>query len=98
MEKTIRKLNLADGTTLTNQYKILDEVKSFYGTLFQQDDLDLKENSIPSILKDIKFNKINDPDLGQPISENELAIALKKMKNGKTPGNDGIISEFLKVF
>ena len=52
----------------------------------------------PKLLKNLKFNKIDDSGIGQPISINELVNVLKKMKNGKTPGIDGISSEFLKVF
>ena len=40
----------------------------------------------------------NDPDLGKVITVKELANVLKKMKNGKSPGIDGISVDFLKVF
>ena len=42
--------------------------------------------------------KVSDNKLGEPITVNELTQTLKKMKNNKTPGIDGITAEFLKVF
>ena len=99
IEKTIKKLKLPDGSCLTDQYKILDEVKGFYGSLFQNCDRDSNEKiKISNLLNSVKFNKLTDTDLGQTLSVKELANALKKMKNGKSPGIDGISSEFLKVF
>ena len=40
VEKTIRKLNLHDGTTLVDQTQIMAQIKNFYNNLFKsQDDL-----------------------------------------------------------
>ena len=84
---------------MTDQYQILNEVKSFYDNLFQNCDGSCNENfEISNLLKSVKFDKITDADIGQTLSVKELANALKKMKNGKSPGIDGISSEFLKVF
>ena len=41
---------------------------------------------------------MSDNKLGDPISTLELSEVLKKTKHNKTPGMDGITSEFLKVF
>ena len=51
-----------------------------------------------TILKEYKIDKIADNDLGQALTEPELGTVLQGMKHNKTPGIDGITSEFLKVF
>ena len=37
-------------------------------------------------------------NIGNPITAEELSLVLKKSKNNKSPGIDGILAEFLKVF
>ena len=34
--------------------------------------------------------------LDRPISENEVLVAIKNLKTGKSPGTDGLISQFFK--
>ena len=98
IEKTIRKIKKSDGTIITEQQKVLNEIQRFYSNLFQNCDRDLKNENIPNLLNSLKSKKINDPDLGKVITVKELANVLKKMKNGKSPGIDGISVDFLKVF
>ena len=50
------------------------------------------------LLKTYNINKVTDHDLGQSICASELSEVLRKMKHNKTPGMDGLTSEFLKVF
>ena len=98
IEKTIRKIKKSDGTIITEQQKVLNEIQRFYSNLFQNCDRDLKNENIPNLLNSLKSKKINDPDLGKVITVKELANVLKKMKNGKSPDIDGISVDFLKVF
>ena len=77
-----------------DQYKVLDEIQNFYSNLFKNCDETLNDKNIPNQLKPLNFNKINDPDLGQAISVEDLANVFKKMKNGKSPGIDGISVDF----
>ena len=78
IEKTIKKINLTNGRIIMDQYKILDEIQNFYSNLFKNCDETLNDKNIPNLLKPLNFNKINDPDLGQAISVEELANVLKK--------------------
>ena len=53
------------------------------------------------LLEQVSFNKlkkVSSPDLGNPITVEELGNILKKFRNNKSPGIDGISGEFLKVF
>ena len=49
-------------------------------------------------LQNAHIKKNCSENLGEPINLKELSDVLKKMKNNKAPGIDGITSEFLKVF
>ena len=44
------------------------------------------------------LKQILNPNLGNPITVDELGNVMKKFKNNKSPGIDGISVEFLKVF
>ena len=49
-------------------------------------------------LTDKNYQRIQGIDLGHPFTVKEIGNVLKKMKNGKSPGIEGITSEFLKFF
>ena len=94
-EKTIRKLQLDNGFIINDQKMILKEVQKYYTNLFKE-----KETfSDFNLAKNITGNKVNQKnDIGKNISVMELGAVLKKMKNNKSPGIDGLSSEFFKVF
>ena len=101
IDKTIRKLVSADGSILTEQKAILDEVRAFYTNLFQKQ----PQKNCLHLLNDFEtnkhFKKLSDQQsnsLEHGITLSELSNALKNMKNGKTPGIDGFPAEFFKVF
>ena len=92
--KTCFKL-LDEGIEIIDSIKILEKQKQFYQELYRED-------------KHVNFNLENNFGIQVPsgiksIQEKELAMedisrALKSMKNGKTPGHDGITADFYKVF
>ena len=49
-------------------------------------------------IRNAKLKTIPKVQLGSPILASELGAVLKKMKNNKSPGIDGISADFLKVF
>ena len=96
-EKTIRKIELSDGAEIKDQKKILCEIEKFYSKLFEVRNITLYENSLDYInVQNIK--NISNLNIGNPITAEELSLVLKKSKNNKLPGIDGISAEFLKVF
>ena len=100
VNKTIPKLITERGDTIHEQKEILTEATLYYKNLYSKrdmiHDIDLKNElpylDIPKLNDDIKES------LEGEITLTELLSALKRMKNGKSPGSDGYTVEFFKVF
>ena len=97
IDKTIKKPELCDGTITNDQCKILEEVKNYYAKLFGENEQKPRK-TIGDLIDVSKINKFPCLNFGDEITLSELSTALKNMKSNKTPGIDGISSEFLKVF
>ena len=98
VEKTMKKLQMPNGDNITNQQDILTKISEFYANLFQNKDQELNKENIEQFLSNKNYQRIHRSDLGHPLTVKEIGNVLKKMKNGKSPGIDGITAEFLKVF
>ena len=83
---------------ITHQKELLENIKNYYTCLFKNKDNTLSEVNLHKLLKNVKINKVSDSSLGNMLQEEELGKVLRTMKNNKSPGIDGITSEFLKVF
>ena len=94
--KFITKLTL-NGTVTANQKLIRSKRKQFYESLYTKKDT--SESNINFF--DNHSNKLSNIEQSTcegKLSEYECGIALKQMKNGKSPGSDGITTEFYKIF
>ena len=101
--KLISKLQV-DNKLITNAKEILNEEKHFYEKLYSNPkdhcnektrectEYFAKSSNIPRLTDDQK-NKCD-----EPISEKELLLSIKAMKNNKSPGTDGLTAEFYKFF
>ena len=98
IEKTVKKLQTSTGKMITHQKELLENIKNYYTCLFKNKDNTLSEVNLHKLLKNVKINKVSDLSLGNMLQEEELGKVLMTMKNNKSPGIDGITSEFLKVF
>ena len=95
--KHITAIEVNKDTILTDEKEVLDEIKNFYETLYSSNQIDHKK--LDEVLKDIP--KLNDRQKKQTkglITYEECLKALKSLKNGKTPGLDGITTDFYKFF
>ena len=85
---------------ITNFEKINKELLYFYENLFKKKNTCTKEK-LEQFLNSISLPTLtNDEKLiceGE-ITEKELFIALSKMENNKSPGNDGLTKEFYVTF
>ena len=97
VDKTIKRIKTPDGSIIKEQSKILQKVQEFYSKLFDNKDNSLKSMATSKIPELQYFKKIDSSNLGGEMSTDEPGKALKKMKNNKSPGIDGISADFLKV-
>ncbi len=97
----IESLKDSNGTAQNSDDAILDIATSFYKNLYStnivnpNDDIDKFLNSIP---KDNKLVNIDNAKCEGLLSYDECKIALNKMKKNKSPGLDGITTEFYQEF
>ena len=98
LEKTVKKVQTNNGQYITKQEDILDYIRNYYENLFSNKDDVLESVDLKEILINVELPKVSSYKLEGPISMTELSNVLKKTKHNKTPGMDGITSEFLKVF
>ena len=101
VNKVIPKVVKDDGTVVTKQKEILEEVKHFYKTLYKNQ-INIQDNEIQILLQSLsQYPKLSVEEtnlLNGELTEQEILFVLKKMKNNKSPGSDGFTAEFYKFF
>jgi hypothetical protein len=102
--KHIKSLINENGLIINDPAEILNEQKTFYSNLYSEilddpnNDID-KNKSIFQIDESLsKLNETTKTICETELSLAELAEALKRMPNNKTPGSDGFSTEFYKFF
>lgn len=94
--KLITRLNI-NGSIITDAADILKEGKNFYEKLYSKKD---RKTSLYNFF-DNSINKLNESDKLKCeglITIDECTKSLLEMKNQKSPGSDGITTEFYKIF
>ena len=98
-KKSITKLVGDSRNVLTTQEDISEHVVSFYQSLFSSKQPNAR--CIEEYLKDSNLDEIDENlknELDNPIHEDELDAVVKALKTNKSPGWDGLTSEFYKEF
>ena len=93
--KTCQVIIDSEGTEHTNDIDILRAEYDHYRQLYSKDtdcNFNMQNDYNVRVSDDIKMQQ------GQEISSDELLSAIKGMKKGRTPGNDGLPIEFYKMF
>ena len=96
--KYIKTLITDNGKEITNQKDIVKEQMNFYVKLYatkhlQQDTGDyIKTENLPKLDNDLKET------CELPLSIEECGVALSKLQNNKSPGSDGLTTNFYKFF
>ena len=100
MDKVITKLVDANGNEYNNSVDILNLQKQYYHNLYKEDNNVIDDVPLNEIIGDntCKLNEDESNSLEGEITCSELANALKKMKNSKSPGMDGFTVEFFIFF
>ncbi|KAL9989282.1 hypothetical protein ACROYT_G003815 [Oculina patagonica] len=100
--KLVSKLKLPNDSVITNQFDILEEQSKFYKSLYTSQHAE----NVKKPEEGVFFNPSNISALSDHeqalceglITENEAFKALKEFAAAKTPGTDGLSTEFLKFF
>jgi exonuclease III len=94
--KTITKLEV-NNKTIKDEKLILGEIKSYYEKLYGCNNTDKKK--LHEVLENIPKLTESQKSLTKGIvTYDECLKALKSLANGKTPGQDGITTDFYKFF
>ena len=76
IEKTVRNIQLADGTHVIDQQEILKCISQYYQNLFKNKDDGLENLNLFETFGNTHV-KVSDNKLGEPITVNELTQTLK---------------------
>ena len=98
-QNTIKKL-IIDDTEVTDQTYILNHIKDFHEVLFKK-----REQKTTAEIKDF-LNVIDVPKLSEDqvkfceedLTKKDLYKCLRSMQNEKSPGNEGLTTEFYETF
>ncbi len=100
--KTIKRLINGDGREITDQKHILKEEQAFYkklyATVLDKYNQDIYEHFMSaSVDMPVMQNKARN-EIDHEITEKELLDTLQSCSNGKSPGIDGLLVGFYKLF
>ena len=97
ISKQMFKLIDKNGKEINKTNEMVKETKEFYEKLYEKKKV--SEVNIEDIVTNIpKLNENKAKSLEGLISLEEAAMALKNMKNDKSPGTDGMTANFFKFF
>eukprot|EP00079_Xenopus_tropicalis_P032749 XP_017946520.1 PREDICTED: UDP-Gal:betaGlcNAc beta 1,4- galactosyltransferase, polypeptide 1, gene 1 isoform X1 [Xenopus tropicalis] len=94
------QIRLKDGSLTANPERITQEFATYYHTLYQK-----HKDPNPTLLQQF-LNQANLPPLtpqqktlmSEPISIEEIKVAIKQLKVNKSPGPDGFTGKYYKLF
>lgn len=99
---TLHSLITNNGTVLTKSEEILNEGRTFYSELYQdEEDFLLPMTEVQEQIAQLEIPRLSELDrdsMDAPFSEDELKKALGHLNTGKTPGSDGLPPEFFSMF
>lgn len=96
--ETIKELKNRDGRSVFNAGEILKEIETFYEKLFKSEGVDEEKGNVLLQNKTRKVGEEDKTDCEKEIETEEIIQAINFLRVKKSPGIDGIGSEFYKVF
>ena len=92
------KIKCKDGTYKNDIKSILREQKSFFEEFFKSEGTDATEQN--SLLRSVDAKLTEDEKLffDKDVTQDEIHKIIKLLKHNKSPGDDGIISEFYQIY
>lgn len=86
---------------LTQPNDITKTFAEYYKKLYEEQSMSEKREKVESFLRPIKMTKLRQEDadkLTSSVTQEEIRKSILKLKNGKTPGVDGLPGEYYKIF
>lgn len=97
LSKTISRIKLQSGHITENPIQIKQHIRDFYRNLYSKPQTD--QDATRQILSDIPTLDPHDSEsLDSPINLDELNAAVQQLGKHKTPGLDGLTTEFFQSF
>ena len=98
LKKQIRCLLKKDGQETKEKNEIISMVTNFYDNLYTTEGINEKiiDENLENI--DATLTKEEADSLNGVITECEIRVAIKSLKNDKSPGADGLTAEWYKTF
>ena len=94
--KRIPRIRLPSGIVTENPAEIVSRVRTFYEALYKRAETD--DEASDRLLQNIpSLDPCDAEDCDRPTRE-ELTIAVNQLSQNKTPGLDGLTSEFYQFF
>ena len=101
-KKVITRLQKDSGDIIMGQNEIMAEQVSFYKALYNQTtEADNVKEEADAFIENETRPILNETDAAScegVVTLEETSLALSKMKNGSSPGRDGLTTEFYKFF
>ena len=100
-KKVITRLENESGGIVTDQISLIKEQVNYFSKLYSQTTETENEEAVEKFIQNIQIPKLNDEEIAHCeglITEHEASSAMMAMKNGSSPGSDGLTLEFFKVF
>ena len=97
ISKTMSRIRLSSGVITEDQGEIKAHVRNFYERLYSSIPTD--QNSLETILSNLpRLEPEESENLDAPLTLDEITTAVKQLGNNKSPGLDGLSSEFYLTF
>jgi exonuclease III len=97
--KNIKKLKSDNNTSISDPSEILDFIRKFYMNLYKEDsNVEINDDNLDQFPNSAKVSQSDNLILESPITEKEIWEAIQDLPAGKTPGTDGLSSDFYKKF
>ena len=87
-----------NGNVKYGTHNILNTQIEFYSNLYKKEGIDTKQTSEFLSSLEYQLDDQENSQLEENINISELTASLKMMKNNKSPGSDGIVVEFYKMY
>ena len=97
ISKTVQKIIKDDGSEITNQKQILEEIKTFYEILYTSNQSDFSDINFDGFISNFEIPRLSvkeSESIEGRITMTEASQTLKNMKSNKSPGTSGFSADF----